>query len=93
MTRQFKNLEKSIRRGEEFSSLAYAIRLWFNDHLRLVWNLVMMLILLCICFWVSYVAGSSNSRGSIIENVVPEIREVSDKNVEKRMKSAIRSAN
>ena len=82
-----------MRRGEESSSMGYAIRLWFSDHLRLVWNLVMMFILLCICFWVSYVAGASNSSGSIIENVVPEIREISDQNVEKRMESAIRSAN
>jgi hypothetical protein len=73
--------------------MGYAIRLWFNDHLRLVWNLVMMFILLCICFWISYVAGSKNSSGSIIESVVPEIRQVSDQNVEKRMESAIRSAN
>lgn len=63
-----------------------------SDHLRLIWNLVMMLILVIICIWASYVAGSVTQEGTIIESVVPEIREVKQENLEKKMENAIRSA-
>jgi hypothetical protein len=91
MSKQFRNVEQSLRRGEEEESSTYALRVWLQDHLRLVWNVVMMLILLVICLWVSIVASSANSDGSIIETIAPEVQEAGSEQIQNKVENAIRS--
>jgi hypothetical protein len=91
MTNYFRNLEESIHREDGKKTLSLRLKFWLNGHWRLVGNLVMMFIFACICLWGAYIAGEKNSQGSIIESVIPEIRDARD--VDGRMEDAIRSSN
>ena len=88
VNRQLFNIEKSIHRGESPKGPLEAIRYWMQDHLRFLWNLMMMLVLLFICVWAATVAGSGNPSGAIIEEVAPELSEDPDAKLEDAVRSA-----
>ncbi len=79
MPNYFKNLEETIESQEDTPLSPWkSFRRWINLHLRLVWNLVMMLILLSICLWASLAVSQQHDNGSIIEKIVPEVRNAQD---------------
>jgi len=86
MKRQLINLEQSMSRGDSPSSPWQRIRFWANDHLRLVWNLVMMAILFTIFIFVTMVSSANHKEGTIIENLAPELRRDVDRDMEEAVK-------
>lgn len=83
MKRQLINLEQSMQRGEPPKSAWQNIRFWLHNHLRLVWNLIMMAILFAIFLFVTFVSGSKHQEGAIIENIAPELSRDIDGEIEK----------
>ena len=90
MSNYFRNLNETLLSQDKNASFADKAKLWLNGHWRLVGNLVMMFILACICLWGAYIASESQPEGSIIESVVPEIRNAGD--VEGQVEKVIRSS-
>jgi cell division protein FtsL len=90
MPNYFRNLEETLdsQSGAPLTP-AKKIRFWINNHLRLVWNLVMMFILLSICLWASYVVSTQHRDGTIIETIAPEVKEA--QNVDAKLESAAKS--
>ncbi|MBF0197184.1 MAG: hypothetical protein HQL32_05720 [Planctomycetes bacterium] len=88
----FRNLEETLNNIDpEDATLSSKIRVWMNDHLRVVWTLVMMFVLSLICVWVSVTAGRSNPEGSIIENIDPRVSpENMQNNLEKGVKQGLK---
>lgn len=90
MTNYFRNLEETLdSQSDTPLSPSKKIRFWVKSHLRLVWNLVMMVILLCICLWASYIVSDQHQDGSIIETIAPEVKEARD--VDAKLESAAKS--
>ena len=90
MKRQLMNLEQSMSRGEAPSGMWQKLRFWLHDHLRLVWNLVMMAIFFAIFLFATMVSSEKHQEKTIIENLAPEISRDIDSDLED---AAQRSAN
>jgi len=75
-----------MHRGDSPKSPWQKLRFWFNDHLRLVWNLVMMTILFSIFLFATFVSSSTHQEGTIIENLAPEVGRDVDSELEKAVK-------
>lgn len=90
MPNYFRNLEETLDSQSGTPLTPYKkFRFWVKDHLRLVWNLVMMLILLSICLWASFFVSTQHQEGTIIETIAPEVKEA--KNVDAQLESAAKS--
>lgn len=68
----FKNLEETLAQteGENLSS-SKRLKFWINNHLRIIWSIIMMLILCILCLWVTFKASDNGPKQSIIQELVP----------------------
>jgi len=90
MPSYFRNLEETLesQNGVALTPMR-KVRRWAKEHLRLLWNLVMMVILLSICFWATYFVSQRHDEGTIIEKLVPEIMDAKD--VDAQLEKAAKS--
>ena len=90
MPNYFRNLEETLdSQSDTPLTPVKKFRFWVKNHLRLVWNLVMMVILLSICLWASYFVSGQHQEGTIIETIAPEVKEAQD--VDSQLESAAKS--
>ena len=62
-----------MHRGDAPRSLWQRVRFWLHNHLRLVWNFVMMAILFSIFLFATLVSSAKHQKGTIIENIDPSL--------------------
>ncbi len=76
MPNYFRNLDQTIKtiESERLSSMDHC-KLWMHDHLRIMWNLLFMIVLVIFSIWVSYEVSDSVGGNSVIE-VVPGVQQL-----------------
>ena len=89
MANYFRNLEETMSKIDPDSvTFSKKIKFWMAAHLRVIWSLVMMFILFFFCIWISLQASRTNGDGTIIEKVVPEIKQAGT--VDQKLEEAAR---